>query len=80
MAKAFDIEGIMYLAIGLIITGALLPVALNMFTSADIDFTGSLAGLENLWSLIPMMVVLAIAIAVIYYAMSTMKEKKGKGQ
>lgn len=75
MAKAFDIQGIMYLAIGLIITGALLPVALNMFTSADIDFTGSLSGLENLWSLIPMMVVLAIAIAVIYYAMGSMKNQ-----
>ena len=78
MAKsAFDINSIMELAIGLIVVAALIPVALNMFSSANIDFTGSMAGLENLWILIPMMVILGIAIAVIYYAMGTMR-KGGK--
>jgi hypothetical protein len=74
MAKPFDIETIINIAIGLIIVAALIPVALNMFSSADIEFTGSMAGIENLWTLIPMMVILAIAIGIIYYAMSTIKD------
>jgi|GEM_PF-3278726 len=74
MAKPFDIETIINIAIGLIIVAALIPVALNMFSSADIEFTGAMAGIENLWTLIPMMVILAIAIGIIYYAMSTIKD------
>ena len=76
MAKGFEIDTIMDLAIGLIIVAALIPVALNMFGKAEIDFGGNMAGLENLWTLIPMMVILAIAIGVIYYAMSLTQEKK----
>lgn len=74
-AAALDPGTIVNLAIGLIIVAALIPVALNMFSSAEIDFSGSMAGLENLWTLIPMMVILAIAIGVIYYAMSVMKKE-----
>lgn len=71
---ALDPGTIVNLAVGLIIVAALIPVALNMFSTADIEFSGAMSGLENIWALIPMMVILAIAVGVIYYAMSVMKK------
>jgi hypothetical protein len=75
-AVGMEIHELVELCVGLIVIAALVPTALSMFYSADVSAVlREHAGLGNLWSLIPLMVILAIAISVIYDAMQKTKIK-----
>jgi hypothetical protein len=68
------INELVELCVGLIVIAALVPTALTMFYSADVSAVlKEHEGLGNLWTLIPLMVILAIAISVIYDAMRKTK-------
>jgi hypothetical protein len=73
-AIGMEINELVELCVGLIIIAALIPTALTMFYSADVSaILKEHEGLENLWGLIPLMVILAVAISVIYDAIRKTK-------
>ena len=68
------ISELVELCVGLIVVAALVPVAISMFFDAEItEAFEAYPMLERIWNLIPMMVILAIAISVIYGAIKTTK-------
>ena len=74
-AGGIDVKEIVSLCIGLIVIAALVPVSISMFF--DAEATEALAGypsIERLWSLIPLMVILSIAVGIIYSAIKTVPD------
>ena len=74
-AGGIDVKEIVSLCIGLIVIAALVPVSISMFF--DAEATEALAGypsIERLWSLIPLMVILSIAVGIIYSAIKAVPD------
>ena len=64
-----DIKQVVSLCVGLIVVAALVPTAVTMFFDADATkVIENYPSLENLWKLIPLMVILSIAVGIIYSA------------
>ena len=69
-----DIKQIVSLCIGLIVVAALVPVAVSMFFDAETTESIAGTGLERLWELIPLMVILSIAVGIIYSAIKAVPD------
>ena len=69
------LDDIVEALVALIILGALVPVALKMFTGADVDaMLESFPNIVPLWELLPFIVLLAIIIGVIYGALTYIRK------
>ena len=65
------LDDIVEALVALIIMGALVPVALKMFTGDGVDeMLDALPNIKPIWELLPFIVLLAIIIGVIYGALS----------
>ena len=69
------IDDIVEALVALIIMGALVPVALKMYTGADIDkMMVNFPNIKPIWELLPFIVLLSIIIGVIYGALSYIRK------
>jgi len=65
------LDDIVEACVALIVIGCLVPVALNMFGTADVkDMLEAFPTIKPVWELLPFIVLLAIAIGVIYGALT----------
>ena len=69
------LDDIVEALVALIILGALVPVALKMFTGAEVEeMLDAFPTIGPLWELLPFIVLLAIIIGVIYGALSYIRK------